>query len=96
MGKSPPPISAGRWPHAREALNQAEFFVSHTLLIGVILVCIWAISSLVHTLWRTGGDPALFDRVPLRYFFYALDAGVLLVFAGATVRNAIVVFWFRK
>jgi hypothetical protein len=64
--------------------------------MGVVLVCIWAVSWLLHTLWRTGGDPVLFDRVSLRYFFDALDAGVLLVFAAGTVRTAIVVFWLRK
>jgi hypothetical protein len=66
-------------------------------LVAVFLVCIWAVSWLLHTLSRTtGGDPVLLDRVPLGYFFDALDAGVLLVFAGATLRDAIVVFWFRK
>lgn len=98
MAKSPPPVSVSpRWPHARKAFEQAEFFISHTALVGIFLVCIWAVSWLLHTLWRTtGGDPVLFDRVPLRYFFDALDAGVLLVFAVGTVRTAIVVFWFRK
>jgi len=97
MAKAPPPGSARSWPHARRALEQAEFFISHTALVAVFLVWIWAVSWLLHTLWKTtGGDPMLFDGVPLGYFFEALDAGVLLVFAVATLRDAIVVFWFRK
>jgi hypothetical protein len=93
MANTPSPSS---WPHARHALEQAEFFISHTALVAVFLVCIWAISWLLHTLGGTTGDPQLFDRISLRYFFDALDAAVLLVFAASTVRTAIVVFWVKE
>jgi hypothetical protein len=79
------------WSHARKALEQAQFLILHTALLGVFLVCIRALSWLLHVLWGTN-DPLMFDRVPLRYFFEALDVVVLLVFAVGTVRTAIVVF----
>jgi hypothetical protein len=37
-------------------------------------------------------DPLLFDRVPLRYLFDALDLSVIVVFGWNTVRSAITAF----
>jgi hypothetical protein len=37
-------------------------------------------------------DPLLFDRVPLRYLFDALDLSVIVVFGWNTVRSAIAAF----
>jgi hypothetical protein len=68
--------------------------VEHTLLVCVFLVCIKAVELLFDVLWT--GDPLLLDRFRIRYFFEALDVGVLLVFAVGTLVTAIKVFVFRR
>jgi hypothetical protein len=88
---NPPTSPRPFWSHARKALEQAEFLILHTALVGVFLVCIRALSWLFHALWGTD-DPLMFDRLPLRYLFDALDGCVLLVFAVGTVLTAVAVF----
>jgi hypothetical protein len=63
----------------RKVLRAALFFVSDTVIGAVIITCIWALSLLFSALWGQA-DPLLFDRLPLRYLFDAIDVGVIGVF----------------
>jgi hypothetical protein len=75
----------------RRTLRSAVFFVFDTALAAVIITCIWALSRLFLTLWAPE-DPLLFDRLPLRYFFHAGDAGVIGVYVYNLVRHAVAEF----
>jgi hypothetical protein len=54
------------------------------LLIGAITL----VEGWIHAL----GDPILFGRIPLRWFFDAMDVGVLLVFLTSGTIEAIRAF----
>ena len=79
------------WSPVLKALRASLFFACHTAIAAVILICIWALSRLFPKLWGPD-DPLLFDRVPLRYLFDALDLSVIVVFGWNTVRSAIAAF----
>jgi hypothetical protein len=53
--------------------------IAHLALGFVVLVVIRLTEYAFHYLWGTD-DPMLWDRIPVRYFFHAADAGVLIVF----------------
>lgn len=64
------------------------FLLAHLLvtlgLIAVIEVVRWALSRL--------DDPKLFDFIPLRYVFDAMDMGILIVFLIMGTFHAVAVF----
>jgi hypothetical protein len=74
-----------------KVLRAARFFVSHTGIAAVIITCIWALEFWFRTLWGQA-DPLLFDVLPLRYLFHAIDVGVIGVFGWYTVCSAAAAF----
>jgi hypothetical protein len=89
----PAPATSGQtsWVHFRKVLRAAQFFVSDTVIAGVIITCIWGLSLWFHALWGQA-DHLLFDRLPLRYLFDAVDVGVIGMFGWRAVCSAAVVF----
>jgi hypothetical protein len=75
----------------RKVLRAAQFFVSDTVIAGVIITCIWGLSSWFHALWGQA-EPLLFDRLPLRYLFDAVDVAVIGMFGWRAVCSAARVF----
>jgi hypothetical protein len=59
----------------------------HTVLIGGSIVIVYGIEQLIHQLW-TDTDPQLFDRVPLRWLFQAIDSAMIVVFGFCGVTEA--------
>lgn len=57
----------------------AVHLVCHVGIAALILVGIRLLELLISWLWKSN-NPLLFDLVPLKWFFHALDVGVLLVF----------------
>lgn len=63
----------------RRAARAAVVFIGHTFLGMVVVTCNWLVERYFHFLWQSH-EPLLFERVPLRWLFDAVDLGVLLVF----------------
>jgi hypothetical protein len=57
-------------------LRAAAYIASHTAVALILIGAITLVEGWIHAL----GDPILFDRIPLRWFFDAMDAAILLVF----------------
>ena len=60
----------------RSALKSTTYVVAHTFVAVVILLATRFVAILLTRL----GDPKLFDIVPMRYFFDAMDTVILLTF----------------
>ena len=71
-----------------KALRLGAYIASHTLvallLIGVVSLIQWVV--------LTAGDIKLFEVLPLRYIFDAMDLGILVVFLVFGTLEAIWVF----
>jgi hypothetical protein len=70
------------------ALRAGIYLASHVLVAAILIAAIWAIQWLL----ADAGDPKLFDWIPIRYRFDAMDAGILAVFIWFGVKGAIEVF----
>jgi len=57
-------------------LRAAAYLTSHTLVALLLIGAITVVEELIHRV----GDPILFGRVPLHWFFDAMDVTILLVF----------------
>lgn len=68
------------WGPVRAALRAAIHLACHIVVAGLIIVGIRALEGLMSWLWQSQ-NPLLFDLLPLKYLFHAMDLGVLLVFA---------------
>jgi hypothetical protein len=60
----------------------------HVLVAAVLIGAIYAIQLLL----RYAGDPKLFDWIPVRYIFDAMDAGILVAFTAFGTLEAIRAF----
>jgi len=69
-------------------MRAGAYLLAH-LLVSMIIVAICAAVQKV-LLWD--GDPKLFDAVPLRYVFDAIDLGILVAFLVFGTREAWKVF----
>jgi hypothetical protein len=71
------------WAAFQEAMlkpiRAAAFLITHTALAFLVIVGIYGVERFIAYLWQQR-DPLLLDIVPLRYFFDAIDIGVLIVF----------------
>ncbi len=72
---------------AHRAFLAAVALLLHTVLIAVAIWTVYATELWIHYLWSTT-DPLLFDRVPYRYLFQALDFVFIALFGGMGVRDA--------
>jgi hypothetical protein len=72
-------------------LRSAVWFISDTILATVMVACIWAFWRVFHTIWGLE-DPLLFDWLPLRYLFHAVEGAVIVVYGYDFVRHAIAEF----
>src|SRR6266851_4092932 len=61
------------------AAAAAAAFISHIVLAAIVLLGIRAFGWFFHWLWGEA-DPLLLDIVPLRYFFDAAHAAILVTF----------------
>jgi hypothetical protein len=57
-------------------LSAAAYIAAHTGVALILIGAITLVEGWIHAL----GDPILFGKVPLRWFFYAMDVAILLVF----------------
>lgn len=64
------------------------YLAAHVLVATILIATIYAIQWFL----RKVGDPTLFDTVPIRYMFDAMDAGILVVFIAYGVRAAMWAF----
>jgi hypothetical protein len=56
-----------RWP-----IRAGAILVGHTALIGLLIFGFWLVEREIQALWGSE-EPILFDSVPLKYLFHALD-----------------------
>jgi hypothetical protein len=68
------------WGPVLRALRAAAAFIGHICLAIIIITGIWSLENYIHYLWEER-EPMLFDRVPLKWLFDAVDLSILLVFA---------------
>jgi hypothetical protein len=69
-------------------LRAAAFFVAHLISALIIIGGIYVIQTLLLHM----GNPKLFDRIPVKYIFDAMDVFVLIVFVVFGTAEAYVVF----
>jgi hypothetical protein len=69
---------AGWFPD--DAVREARTFLGHVVLTLVMLAGLWVLQYVFGRLFQEH-EPQLFGWVPVRWFFDAADAGVLLRFA---------------
>lgn len=69
-------------------LRATAYISSHTLVALFLIGAITVIERWIHEV----GDPILFGRVPLRWFFDTMDVAILLVFITYGVIEAIRAF----
>lgn len=70
----------------RAALAATVLFI-HTALIAAAIATVYGTEKWIHFLW-SDTDPLLFDRVPYRFLFQAIDCvfiGLLAVWASETL-----------
>jgi hypothetical protein len=67
------------WSPVRSALRAAVHLACHVALAALIIIGIRALELLMAWLWQVP-NPLLFDALPLKWMFHAMDVGVLLVF----------------
>jgi len=60
-------------------LRATAFLMTHTALTFLVIISIYGVERLIAYLWKET-DPLLLSFVPLRYFFDAIDIGVLAIF----------------
>jgi hypothetical protein len=60
-------------------MRAAIHLACHLVVAGVILLGIRGLELLMAFLWKSQ-NPLLFDVLPLKWLFHAMDLGVLLVF----------------
>ena len=58
------------------ALRAGIYLATHVLVAAILIGAIYVVQ------WLLGyaGDPKLFDWIPIRYIFDAMDAGILITF----------------
>lgn len=71
-----------------KALKWGSYLAAHTFVTAILVGAIWLIQSLL----VAQGDPKLFDWIPLRYIFDAMDLGILAAFLIFGTLEAISVF----
>src|SRR4051794_8714714 len=70
----------------RAALAATALFI-HTALIAAAIATVYGTEKWIHFLW-SDTDPLLFDRVPYRFLFQAIDCVFIGLFGGMGVRDA--------
>jgi hypothetical protein len=70
----------------RAALAATVLFI-HTALIAAAIATVYGAEKWIHFLW-SDTDPLLFDRVPYRFLFQAIDCVFTGLFGGMGVRDA--------
>ena len=67
----------------------AVVLICHLGLAALIIMGVKGLEWLVHS---GTSELLLFDRVPLRYFFHAIDVAIIVVFGWYGLREAISAF----
>jgi hypothetical protein len=70
----------------RAALAAIVLFI-HTALIAAAIATVYGTEKWIHFLW-SDTDPLLFDRVPYRFLFQAIDCVFIALFGSMGVRDA--------
>lgn len=70
----------------RAALAATVLFI-HTALIAAAIATVYGTEKWIHFLW-SDTDPLLFDRVPYRFLFQAIDCVFIALFGSMGVRDA--------
>ena len=68
------------------------FLICHTVITLVLILVAYA----AHYLILATGDPKLFDAVPLRYLFDAMDAGLIVSYIALGTIGAFLAFRERS
>jgi hypothetical protein len=71
-----------------QALRAGAYFAAHVLIAAALIGAIYVIQWLLVQI----GDPKLFDWIPIRYIFDAMDFGILVAFVVFGVVEAFLVF----
>jgi hypothetical protein len=83
-------LGASTWRPVIKAIRAAVLFCAHVLTVIVVLFAIWAIERFTQYLWGNS-DPLFFDKLPVRYFFDAMEVGVLTIWIWYALVEAIIV-----
>jgi len=71
-----------------KAVRAGTYLAAHVIVASVPIGAIYVVQRLLTYI----GDPKLFDWVPIRYIFDAMDAGILVAFIVFGTIEAIRVF----
>jgi hypothetical protein len=71
-----------------KAAKAGIYFFAHLLIATAIIALIEYIQRLI----IFAGDPKMFDLLPIRYIFDAMDLGILVAFAVFGTLEAYIVF----
>jgi hypothetical protein len=55
------------------------FLITHTALACLVILRVFGVERLIAYLWKESA-PLLVGLIPLRYFFDAIDIGVIVIF----------------
>jgi hypothetical protein len=64
------------------------YIACHTAAAMLLIGAISIVSAWLHD----RGDPTFFDRIPVRYFFEAVDIAILVVFTVFAIIDAVKAF----
>jgi hypothetical protein len=78
-------------PTLKRVVRLVVQFAYHTGGAASLLLCIKALETLYHYLWG-GRERLLFDQIPVRYLFDAMDGAVILVFVCYGLYDAVRAF----
>lgn len=70
------------WAPTERAARAAVAFFGHLFLSGLVIVGVFLVELAIKWLWGEH-DPLLFDLVPLRWLFQAIDVCILGVFGAS-------------
>jgi hypothetical protein len=79
------------WQSLVWAFGAAVVIVAHFVLAALLIVLVWGSEQLLGLLWGEA-DPLLFDSVPLKYLFHAIEAAIIVLFGIYGIIEAIKTF----
>jgi hypothetical protein len=73
------------------ALRAVFIVILHTVVVAVIVSCMWGTQKLI--IWYWGSGEPIFIGQPLHEITFAAELVVLVVFFGAATIRAALAFW---
>lgn len=78
-----------------QAIRAAAFIAAHTIIAALLIISIYGVHILNGWLWGEE-NPLMFNFLPVKYVFDAIELSVLLVFGYRGFRAANIVFEHKE